>query len=84
MTAIYTLWARLPNDEGAWMIASEDEWCWSGDPDRCEAKFKEARKAAERDGNAVREITLYVDQELIEQAFNPADVNVTDVEHVDD
>ena len=73
MTAIYTLWARLPGDEGAWMIAAEDEWCWEGDPDRCEAKFREAREREERNGNVVREVWINVDQEVIEERFRPGD-----------
>lgn len=74
MTAIYTLWARIPNDDGAWMIAAEDEWCWEGDPQRCEASFKAARDRAERDGQSVREIVIRVDQELIEAAFRPTEI----------
>ena len=74
---IYTLWARLPNDEGAWMIAAEDEWSWEGNPDRCRASFHLARSNAEREGNAVREIELLVDQEQIEAAFRPVEVGAT-------
>lgn len=74
MTNIYTLWARLPNDEGAWMIAAEDEYCWEGDPARCEQKFKEARETHERSGFDVREVWIEVDHERIEVAFRPTQV----------
>lgn len=75
MTAIYTLWARLPNDEGAWMIAAEDEWCWEGDPERCEQKFKEAREKVEADGNIVREVWINIDQQLVEERFSPGQID---------
>lgn len=80
MTAIYTLWARLPSNEGAWMIAAEDEWYFEGNPEHCEEKFKEAKEAAERDGNIVREIWINVDQEVIEAAFRPAETDAESVE----
>jgi hypothetical protein len=80
MTAIYTLWTRLPNDEGAWMIAAEDEWCWEGDPDRCQKSFAEARAKAEKDGQVVREIWINIDQEIVEAAFRPTETDAGSVE----
>lgn len=80
MTAIYTLWARLPDDEGAWMIAAEDEYSWEGDPDRCETKFKAAKDEAERLGYIVREVWVKVDQNVIEGAFDPAKLDAESVE----
>lgn len=68
--SIYTLWASV-DGEGFWVIAAEDETCWEGDPKRCEDKFAEARKQAEKDGFLVRELTLKVPYAELDKAFEP-------------
>jgi hypothetical protein len=80
MTAVYTLWARLPDVEGAWMIAAEDEWCWEGDPDRCKSEFDQARAKAEAEGSVVREVWFYIDQDQVEAAFRPAEITPNGIE----
>lgn len=81
---IFTLWACLPNDEGAWMVAAVHEWTWEGDPDRYEAEFKAARAKEEADGNLVREVWIQIDHEPVEQAFRPAELTAERVEVRDD
>ena len=74
---IWTLWASLPQEVAPWMIAAEDEASWEGDPTRCEAEFKAARKRAEASGYIVREITLSVDMSELDKAFSPPTIAVT-------
>ncbi len=71
MTDIYTLWATMKGEEPApWMIASEDEFSWEGDPDRCEKVFADAREMAEKNGWDVREIILSVSSQKVVEAFD--------------
>jgi len=72
---IYTLWANLPGDDAApWMIACEDEFCWEGDPSRCESKFEIARTQARQSGFEVREIVLVVEYDNVIAPFRPSQV----------
>ena len=74
--SVFTLWATMPDgmDVHPWMIAAEDEASWEGDPDRCEAVFKEAREKAAEAGWEVREVTLSVDYDKVVATFLPAKV----------
>lgn len=67
---VYTLFAQLKGeDSGVWMIAAEDEFSWEGDPDRCEAVFRDARHRADKNGWEVREIEVSLPYDQIDAAF---------------
>ena len=75
---IYTLWAALQEDEGAfWMIVAIDEFSWEGDPDAAEAKFLLARDEAKRNNWHTREIHLRVNMKMVEKAFLPDEIEAT-------
>jgi hypothetical protein len=68
---VYTLWATLKEEDTApWMIAAEDEFAWEGNPERCEAVFKEARTLADQNGWDVREIEIALPYAQIITAFS--------------
>lgn len=75
MTRIYALFASVKGyDPSPWMIACEDEFTWEGNPERCDALFKQKRAEAERDGNEVREMVIDVDYEKVAAAFLPSEI----------
>jgi hypothetical protein len=72
---VYTLFASLKDEDvSPWMIAAEDEFSWEGNPERCEAAFKDANTLAALNGWDVRAIEVDLPYDKIAAAFHRTEV----------